>query len=240
MIQALVDAANPGDLITLADGVYDDLNPVVIRKDITIVGSRNAIVHSEMQILSGVNVHLIGFTWEMNKVGAPSHNGYNAVPSYPQNGLCVIINSSLWCDDMDVRWASGGSTTKTAFHAFRSGIHFRTQTQFSRIDWRGCPAPIMEVFYGSYVNIFDNTGVQGLNLLSGSSSKAIYLVGGDAVMSGAHLYNYGTGPVGVGVHRDGYFQFGAGFPTSIQGFQTPIQLDGTTSRQWTAPQAWTA
>lgn len=224
--------------ITLADGDYDDTDPVVIDKSLTIRGSRNAKIHSEFQVVSGAVVHFIGPTIEMNKVGAPQHDGFSA-DRFPQNGMFVVLGSELWLDDVEMHSLPGFN--KEAIFAIGSTVHLRTVNQFSRIDWRNNPATVIELLYGSYGNFFD---ISGQNLTysivsqadsNSSANGAINLVGSRLTLSGANLYNFGSGLYGVNVQRASYIQCGAGVYTSIQYFAVPIAYDATPNTHWIAP-----
>lgn len=252
LLQPLIDAAVPCATITLADGQYDDPSPVYIRKDVTITGSRNAIVHSEFQIIGGVNVHFSGFTLEMNKEGAPARNGISNV--YPQNGMVVLLNSTLWADDLEVHAVAGltgYALQKNAFHVHNGNLQLRSVTQFSRVDWRNLPWQVIELHYNSYANIFGPENVW-INIAAATTKPygaAIEVASSKLILSGANIFNClaGCAPntgrsdgYGIKLGRDAFVQVGAGLVTTIQYFTTPqgvnnaIFLDPT-SRQWVCP-----
>jgi hypothetical protein len=241
-LQPLVDGCNARPcVINLADGIYDDLTPVVIAKTVTIRGSRNAIIHSEFQVIDGATAHLIGVTLEMNKVGAIQHDGYSG-DVFPQNGMFVVLNSALWLDDVDMRTCSpncpaGLTLNKAAVYAIGGVIHLRTVTKLSRVDWRGNAANVMELYYGSYANVFDVSG-QGLTFGIASEmyngAPAIMVASSRLVLSGAHMYRFGSSTIGVKASRNSYVQCGAGLATSIQ-FPTPILDDGTSNFIYRSP-----
>lgn len=248
-LQPLIDAASPNAIIALPDGEYDDATPVYIRKDVTLSGSRNAIVHSEFQITGGVVVRFNGFTLDMNKVGAPARNGVTNV--YPQNGMVVVMGgSTLWADDLEVHLQpglTGYALQKNAFHVVGAMLQLRAVTQFSRVDWRNSPYQVIELLYGSYANLFSVTGDVSnspLNIVSGTSATgsplgsgaaAIQIAGSKLTMSGANLFNFGTATMGVYAMRDSYVQIGAGVYTTVQNFGVDAVLTDPSSRKYIAP-----
>ncbi|MEB2589696.1 hypothetical protein [Bacillus cereus] len=234
----LITNANYGASVTLADGEYDDATPVVINHSVTIRGSRNAVIHSEIQIIDGATAHFVGVSFEMNKAGAPSHDGFVG-DTFPQNGMIVVLSSSLWLDDVEMRSLAGFN--KDAVYVVAGIAHLRTVTQFSRIDWRLNTATPVELLYGSYGNFFDISGANlAYNILSGASNStqgnaAIFVVGGKLTISGANIFNFGTALYGVQAARASYIQCGAGVYTTIQNFSVPIFFDMTPNTKWIAP-----
>lgn len=255
-IQPMIDACttNPCDIV-LADGEYDDANPVLIHRDVRISGTRNAVVHSEIQILGGSLAHFVGFTFDMNKAGAPARNGFSSL-LYPQNGMIVVMNSLLFADDLEIHaepGLTGNALLKNAIYVVNGQLQLRAVTQFSRVDWRNSPYQVIELLYNSYANIFDLTPTQqGMNIdgaVSASSianyGSVIEVAGSKLTLSGANVFNCQGGCVpntgrdgfyGVSVLRNGFVQVGAGIPTTIQFFTTPagvnngITLDPTSTK----------
>jgi hypothetical protein len=237
-LQPLVDSCANPCFITLAAGTYDDADPVRLTKDVTISGSRAAVVHSEFIISNGANVHIVGITIEMNKIGAVQRNGYPVGP-FPQNGMIVVLNSVLWLDDVEMHVAPGMTFNKDAIYAIGGVLHLRSVTEFSRIDWRNNTASVLELLYGTYTNIFDNTPNRvGYSIAASSSSSTqgvIVSVGGHLQLSGSHIYNFGTTNTGVSIGRAGYFQCGAGLYTTIQGVSVPVFYDASPNTSYYAP-----
>lgn len=253
-IQPLVDAALPNTTVVLPDGEYDDAAPVVISKNLTIQGSRNAVVHSEFYISSAV-VRFDGFTLEMNKEGAPARDGVSTV--YPQNGMVTVLGgATLWADDLEVHLVpglTGYALQKNAFHVVGSVLQLRAVTQFSRVDWRNSTYQVIELLYNSYANIFDVSG-QGvaMNIVAntansplGAGGAAIQVMGSKVTLSGANMFNNNpsgpnppsqSGVYGISAGRDSYVQIGAGRYTTVQGFgpNNALVLDPT-SHSWVAP-----
>lgn len=239
----LVEKTRCGGTVILDPGEYDDPTPVEIdNKRITIVGPREAIVHSEFTIYNSYVV-FVGFTMEMNKVGAPQHTG-KVWPDYPQNGMVTALNSQFWSDD--VLWNSfkppgwNGETifSKCAIHSVNGFTRVSAVNSNAPIDWRGNDAAVIEHLYGGVLYLIDNThrdltvGIQPGT--SEANGAAVSIVNGDCVMSGAHIYDSGTTPYGVSVARDGFLQVGAGLYTTINK-PFPVALDATGSRKWVAP-----
>ncbi len=232
-LQPLIDAASRGATINLVPGQYDDAAPVVIDKTLTIQGPREAIINSEIIISDGASVGFDGLKFEMNKVGAPKKTGVGS--PYPQNGMIVLLNATMWMDDCSMTSSAGLS--KPAIHCTKSFINVRSRTKLSNVDWRGNDAQVIELLYGCYANFFDVTGQNvGFGIASETSAAngaAITCVGSKMTLSGAHVYRFGTTDYGVSVARDGYCQVGAGLYTSVQ-FPLGVFVDAT-SRKWVAP-----
>lgn len=259
-LQALVDTCNPSptpcELALQASTVYDDANPVYIRKDMEIYGPRSAVVHSEIQIGGGAVVRFNGFTLQMNKTGAPARTGLTS-GTYPQNGFVVVKNATLYADDLEVTVVAGltgYALLKNAFHVVSGHLELRAVTQFSRTDWRNSPYQVIELLYNSYGSIFD-VSPQGYTYSVASGTKGsnvqatIQVASSRLIMSGSHIYNCANGCVAnnaddniwaVNAGRDSYVQVSGGVLTTIQYFTTPqgavrgILLDQS-SRQWCVP-----
>ncbi|HEX3000473.1 MAG TPA: hypothetical protein VHR86_09595 [Armatimonadota bacterium] len=230
----LIAGAPYGSSVTLADGEYDDATPVVIDHSVTVRGSRNAVIHSELQVIGGATAHFIGMSFEMNKAGATQRDGF-AGDLFPQNGMIVVLSSSLWLDDVEMRSLTGFN--KDAIYSIGGNVHLRTVTQFSKIDWRNNPATVVELLYNSYGNFFDISGTnQAYSILSSAPGNAISVFGSRLTMSGSNIFNYGpSAAYGVSANRASYIQCGAGVYTSIQNFAVPIFFDATPDSKWIAP-----
>ena len=226
-LQPLVDAAAFNGQITLIEGEYDDANPVYITKNIEIQGPRTAKVHTEFVICNGAAVRFNGFTLEMNKAGAPAFTG-DIIP-YPQNASVMVINSSLWSDDVEFR--TTGTFGKGAIEAMNGFVNLRSVNIFSRIDWRNSTDPLMKLLYGSVCNAFgQDSSNLAFNFISGSTTRAIDIINSDFMMSGSHLSNFGTGPIGLNLQRDSFVHIGVGLPSTLIGFSTPTNLTDTSRK----------
>jgi hypothetical protein len=230
-IQPLIDAALPGSTIVLPDGVYDDAAPVLIEKTIGISGTRAAIVHSEFMVRNAVQFFANGVTFDLNKIGAPSHTG-KGYP-FPQNGMITILGATAWLDD--VRMQSEPGFTKDAIYVLNGMLNFRTVTQYSSIDWRNNTAKVIELLYGSNANIFDISGT-GLSVgisaqTDSATGAAIFVVGSRLTYSGANMWNFGTSIYGIQLARMSHVLIGAGLPSSVNGFLHNCATggDGTTN-----------
>lgn len=232
----MIEAARPGDSITLAPGVHDHDDVLRIRKDIEIRGPREAILKAEVAITQGAHVVLNGITVEHGKPGAPQKTGW--VHPYPQNAHFVVLNSGLWMDDVSMSCTATGHAHKRAIEARHANVSFRTMTKQARIDWRHSREKVLTMYDGSYLQVFGKDGDQlSVAVISGTAAEngaALEIVGSKAILSGAHVYNLGTTAYGAAVARDGYLQVGAGYYTTLQ-FPVPSLLDQTGARKWVAP-----
>ena len=231
----MIEAARPGDSITLAPGVHDHDDVLRIRKDLEIRGPREAVLRSELCITQGAHVVINGVTVENAKAGAPQKTGW--VHPHPQNAHIVALNSSVFLDDC-VMLCSPGHANKRAIEARHANVSFRTMTKYSRIDWRASIEKVITLYDNAYLTMFGKDGGDlSVGVSAGTAAEygaALEIVGSKAILSGAHWFRLGTTAYGAAVARDGYLQVGAGYYTTLQ-FPVPALLDQTGARKWVAP-----
>ena len=141
--------------------------------------------------------------------------------------------ASFWYDDPD--WTCASGIHRQAIHAIGSYVSLRAVTQYSRINWSGSNERLMSLLYNSYANCFRISSNPDHALgLSGTTTASPYLLevaSSKLILSGAHVWNLGSTPYGVGASRDSYVQVGSGFYTSINNFNTAPVLLGDVSRK---------
>ena len=238
----MIEAARPGDSITLSPGVHDHDDVLRIRKDLEIKGPREAILKTEVAVTNGAQVVCNGFSVVHSKPGAPQKTGF--VHPYPQNAHFVVLNAALWLDDIDMSCAETGHANKRAIEARHSNIYCRTLTKYSRINWFGSWEKVITLHANSFMEMF---GKDDVSLTYGvaagtaaSAGAALEIVASKAVLSGCHWHredpsiNPQVTQYGAAVARDGFLQVGAGLYTTLN-FPVPALLDQTAARKWVAP-----
>lgn len=228
-LQPLIDAAQSGDIITLPDGEYDDVDRVMINKSIKLQGTRNAIIHSEI-ICHQVEFAIKGLTFLMNKVGGPQLTG-DPLP-FPQKGMITVLNGIFWSDDCSMRTYSplpaGQQITfsKPAVHLVKTFANICSRSMLSNIDWRNNDAEAIQVTYGSTCNLFDNTPdgqTFGIAYQTAAGLAGISLASSECNLSGAWLYRYGASDVAMRIARNSKSVIGTGRNAGLSNPSNPFQ-----------------
>lgn len=239
-LQPLIDAADWHGTVTLQAGmIYDDPDPVLIRKDMLIVGPITAIINSEIQVYGGATVELRGLTLKQNKLGAAMLTGKPG-PMFPQNAHIVVRQASLWLTDVDMWHVPGNTQNKPAIQAVVGGsVNFRAVTRPCFIYYHNSTGTVLQVDYKSYMGLFGfteanyvqvNTGV----LLGDGANSAVSAASGTFVANRTHFWNYGGGSFGLVGIRDSDFVVGSGGASSLHNYAVPYSLSGN-STKWISP-----
>jgi hypothetical protein len=234
----MIDATDWHGTVTLQSGVvYDDPNPVLIRKDILIAGPEDATVNSEIQVYGGATVEFRGFTFRQNKPGAPMMTG-NPGPMFAQNAHVQVRSAQVYFTDTDMYCDEGATQNKPAIEVISGSVNFRSSQKYTRIRYERCNRRVFNVYYGSYMALFGN--ISGLSadyaigVVSGSP-VAINVASSTLVANATYLWNWGEpGSVCVNLARASRLVFGSGVYTTVNGFATAYSVvEG--SEKWVGP-----
>ena len=241
-LQPRVDACDWHCTITLdADEVINDADPVLIRKDMLIVGPASAVVNSEVQVYGGATVEFKGFTFRQNKAGAPKQTG-NPGPMFAQNGQVEVRSAQVYFTDVEMYCDDGATQSKAAIEIISGSVNFRAATKYTRIRYEKCHATTLNVYYGSYLALFGFSEDNVISLVTGSpNGVAVNVASSTIVANGAIFWNCTEvlpecvpAQVGINLARTSHLIFGSGQRTSVNQFSIPYNVVEGSSK-WVGP-----
>lgn len=235
-LQPLIDATDWHGTVTLQSGVtYDDPVPVLIRKDLLIVGPADAVMNSEIQVYGGATVEFRGFTFRQAKPGAAMMTGLPG-PEFAQNAHVEVRSAQVYFTDTDMYYDSGQN--KPAIEVVSGAATFRSAHKYTRIRYDQSNRQLLNVYYGSYFaffgNIFAESDEYAIGVSNGSDGVAVNVASSTIVANATYFWNFGRGAVGINLARASRLIFGSGVYTTVNGFETPYRVvEG--SEKWVGP-----